>query len=153
MRISAEHNKRLKKITMIVLCAVIAVCLLIKPVQRTIAYITATSVTCTNTFSNGTPTEPTEPTEPTDPTKPTEPTDPTKPTEPTKPTDPTKPSGTESTPSSGTGTAGSQIQGDNASTNDSFRPGVWGAMVGLSLIAVIATVAVGRRKRSKASEK
>ena len=57
MRISAEHNKRLKKITMIALCAVIAVCLLIKPVQHTIAYITATSVTCTNTFSNGTPTE------------------------------------------------------------------------------------------------
>ena len=132
MRISAEHNKRLKNITMIALCVVIAVCLLIKPVQRTIAYITATSVTCTNTFSGGTPTEPTEP---------------------TKPTDPTKPSGTESAPSSGTGTAGSQTQGDNASTNDSFRPGVWGAMAGLSLIAVIATVAVGRRKRSKEGER
>lgn len=144
MRISAEHNKRLKNITMIALCVVIAVCLLIKPVQRTIAYITATSVTCTNTFSGGTPTEPTEPTKPTEPTEPTEP---------TKPTDPTKPSGTESAPSSGTGTAGSQTQGDNASTNDSFRPGVWGAMAGLSLIAVIATVAVGRRKRSKEGER
>ena len=134
---SPENKQKIfYKAGILALCLTLAICLLYKPVQQTIAYITATSVTCTNTFSDQISTEPTEPTEQTESTHPSEPTHPSQATDQT------------TTPATDQA-AGSMKPGSKTKTNDGFHLGIWGITAIISLLALVFTVLFSSRKTGR----
>lgn len=145
MEKSEKRVRVVRFLEILLLCALLTACLLIKPIKQTIAYIQVTSGTCVNTFVG----EATE--EPTKPTKPSEPEEPTKPEEPTEPTKATEPSaGTE--PSVGE-TEAPRKESEKPRTGDGFNLGGWAAAAGASLLVLVAVLLTRAKAAGKKEKK